>query len=39
MPRNKPYTKKLMTVDIILALITAGLWLIVVFFRELYRWQ
>lgn len=39
MARSKPYTKKLMTLDIILALFTSGGWLLVVLFRELYRHQ
>ena len=37
MARSKPYTKKLMTLDIVLFLITGGLWLFVMLFRELYR--
>jgi hypothetical protein len=37
MARSKPYTGGLMTLDIILTLLTSGLWLIVVLFRELWR--
>jgi hypothetical protein len=35
MARTKPYTTGLMTLDIILTLLTGGLWLLVVLFREL----
>ena len=38
MPRSKPYTGKLMTLDIILVLFTGGFWFAVMFFRELLRW-
>ncbi len=37
MARNKRYTGKLLALDIILTLLTGGLWLVVVAFRELYR--
>lgn len=37
MARSKPYTKKLLWLDVILFLITGGFWLFVMFFRELYR--
>jgi hypothetical protein len=39
MARKKPYTKKLMILDIFLTFITAGGWLFIVLFRELYRHQ
>lgn len=39
MARNKPYTKKLAALDLILMLITAGGWILVVLVRELYRHQ
>lgn len=37
MARKKPYTAKLLILDIILTFITGGAWLIVMLFRELYR--
>ena len=37
MARSKPYTGGLMVLDIVLTLLTGGLWLIVVLFRELMR--
>lgn len=37
MARSKPYTGGLMVLDITLTLLTGGLWLIVVLFRELMR--
>jgi hypothetical protein len=37
MARTKPYTGGLMTLDLILTLITGGIWLIVVLFREMWR--
>lgn len=37
MARSKPYTRKLMTLDIVLTILTSGAWLIVVLFRELWR--
>lgn len=40
MARSKPYTKKLMLLDIVLTLFSGGMWMIfVVPFRELYRHQ
>jgi hypothetical protein len=39
MSRTKPYTAGIMTLDIILTLITGGLWLLVVLFRELWYRQ
>lgn len=37
MARSKPYTKKLLTMDIILFFLTGGAWFIVMCFREFYR--
>lgn len=37
MARSKPYTGGLLALDLVLTLITGGLWLIVVLFRELWR--
>lgn len=37
MARSKPYTKKLMFLDIILTLVTGGAYLFIVIFREMYR--
>jgi hypothetical protein len=36
MARTKPYTTGLMTLDIVLTLLTGGIWLFVVLFRELF---
>lgn len=37
MARSKPYTAKLAVLDVILAAITGGFWLLIVLVRELYR--
>lgn len=37
MARSKPYTGGLFAIDLILTLLTGGLWLLVVLFRELWR--
>lgn len=37
--RSKVYTRKLLVLDIILLLITAGGWAIIMLVRELYRWR
>lgn len=37
MARTKPYTGGLLVLDLILTLITGGLWLLVVLFREMWR--
>lgn len=37
MARSKPYTAKLAVLDVILILITGGLWLVVMLVRELMR--
>lgn len=39
MPRSKPYTKKLAALDIILTLLTSGLWFLVAIPREMYRFH
>jgi hypothetical protein len=37
MARTKPYTGGLLVLDLILTLITGGIWLVVVLFREMWR--
>jgi hypothetical protein len=37
MARSKPYTGGLLVLDVVLTFITAGAWLVVVLFRELWR--
>lgn len=37
--RTKPYTKKLLLVDLILLFVTGGHWIILMAVRELYRWR
>jgi hypothetical protein len=37
MARSKPYTGGLLVLDLVLTLITGGIWLLVVLFRELWR--
>lgn len=39
MARSKPYTKKLLVLDILLTCLTHGGWLFVAIFRELWRHQ
>lgn len=39
MPRSKPYTKKLATMDALFLIFTGGLWSIIMLVRELYRRQ
>lgn len=37
MARSKPYTKKLLVLDLFLSAISSGAWLLIIFFREIYR--
>lgn len=37
MARSKPYTGALFALDLVLTLVTGGIWLVVVLFRELWR--
>lgn len=39
MARSKPYTLALGILDIIMLLLTAGVWIVVILVRELYRRQ
>lgn len=37
MARKKPYTGLLLVLDLTLTILTGGVWLVVVLFRELWR--